>query len=92
MVCRGGPSHCVVVTHTHTLTLSLSLCLSVSLSLSLSPQKAERKREEWQRAREAGEELAGLDKEDDPDEKPEPRKRRFPWQDDDNEPPLQPIE
>lgn len=55
-------------------------------------QRAEAKRAEWQRAREAGEDLAGLDKEDDPDEKPEPRKRRFPWQDDDNEAVLPPLE
>ena len=47
---------------------------------------------EWQQAREAGEDLAGLDKEDDPDEKPEPRKRRFPWRDDDDDSALPPFE
>lgn len=33
-----------------------------------------------------------IDKEDDPDEKPEPRRRHFPWQDEDNEAPLPPLE
>ena len=33
-----------------------------------------------------------MDQEDDPDEKPETRRRRFPWQDEDNEPILPPIE
>ena len=36
--------------------------------------------------------MAELDKEDDPDEKPEPRKRRFPWKDDDKETTLPPLE
>ena len=59
---------------------------------SLALQKVEAKREEWKRAREAGEDLMEMDQEDDPDEKPEPRRRRFPWQDEDNEPILPPIE
>lgn len=62
-------------------------------SLSSLPwQRAEAKREVWRRAREAGQELMDIDREDDPDEKPEPRRRHFPWQDEDNEAPLPPLE
>lgn len=68
------------------------LPLPNSLIMFSTSQRAEAKRLEWKRAREAGEDMAALDKEDDPDEKPEPRKRRFPWRDEESEAPLPPFE
>ena len=55
-------------------------------------QRAEAKRTAWRRAREAGEEMMDIDKEDEPDEKPEPRRRRFPWHDEDSEPAPPPLD
>ena len=55
-------------------------------------QRAEEKRTAWKRAREAGEEMMDIDKEDNLDEKPEPRRRRFPWHDEDSEPAPPPLD
>jgi hypothetical protein len=77
---------------THKHVTNTKKCTEWSIKILDRYDRAEAKRLEWQQAREAGEDLAGLDKEDDPDEKPEPRKRRFPWRDNDDESALPPFE